>query len=200
VLRLNDAGTAWEEQPPLPETRVAGVGGYTGKELIYAGGTRKSAQTEPSDTVWALRNGAWVEIGKLQTPRQKLMAAGNGVDTLWILGGRNINTNQKYSAIDIVTADGVTKSNRVLDPPIDSAAGIYVEGSGVCLVGGQTPNGGFNNWWCEERTLARRLPALEPQRGSLAAAMIGRTVYVVGGYGKGFVGLARLEAFTFPPA
>jgi hypothetical protein len=29
--------------------------------------------------------------------------------------------------------------------------------------------------------------------------MIGRTVYVVGGYGKGFLGIARLEAFTFPP-
>jgi len=196
VLRLNDAGTGWEEQPPLPETRVAGVGGYTGKELIYAGGTRKGPQ--PADNVWALRNGAWVEIGKLQTPRQKLMAAGNGVDTIWILGGRNIQTNEKYGAIDVVNADGVTKSNRVLDPPIDSAAGIWVEGSGVCLVGGQTPNGGFSNWWCEERGLEDKLPALDPQRGGLAASMIGRTVYVVGGYGKGFVGLSRLEAYTFP--
>jgi N-acetylneuraminic acid mutarotase len=88
VLRLSADGTAWEEQPPLPETRVAGVGGYTGKEIIYAGGTRKGGAA--SDTVWALRGGTWVEIGKLHTARQKLMSAGNGVDTLWILGGRDI--------------------------------------------------------------------------------------------------------------
>ncbi len=205
VLRLSNDGTAWEEQPALPETRVAGVGGYTGKEIIYAGGSRKGGAA--SDTVWALRDGAWVEIGKLQTPRQKLMAAGNGVDTMWVLGGRDIGSGVKYSAIDVVTRDGVKRSNRVLDPPIDSAAGIYVPGSGVCLVGGQTP-GGYSDWWCEERGLSERLPALDPQRGSLAAAVIDRTVYVVGGYGKtkngtakdGFVGTSRLEAFTFPAA
>jgi hypothetical protein len=28
--------------------------------------------------------------------------------------------------------------------------------------------------------------------------MRGRTVYVVGGYGRGFNSLSRLEAFTFP--
>jgi hypothetical protein len=199
VLRLNDAGTGWEEQPALPESRVFGVAGYTGTELVFAGGTRSGAQPEPADTVWALRDNAWVEIGKLQTPRQKLVAAGNGADNLWVLGGRNVTTNEKFGTIDVIARNGVQQTRRVLEPPIDSAAGAYVEGSGVCLVGGQTPNGGFNDWWCEERGLAARLPALDPQRASLGAAMIGRTLYVVGGYGNGFFDLNRLEAITFPP-
>jgi N-acetylneuraminic acid mutarotase len=196
VLRLDGAGKAWTPQPPLPESRVNGIGGYTGAELVYAGGTKPGP--EPADTVWALRRDSWVEIGRLATPRQKAMAAGNGTDTLWIMGGRNIQTEEKFGTIDLVTTT-VAKSDRVIEPPVDSGAGVYVPNSGICVVGGQTPNGGFNDWWCWEGGLAQKLPALNPQRGGLAAAVIDRTVYVVGGYGKGFSSLSRLDTLTLPP-
>jgi len=195
VLRLDGAGKAWTPQPSLPESRVNGIGGYTGQELIYAGGTKPGPA--PADTVWALRRDAWVEIGKLATPRQKSMAASNDKDTLWIMGGRNIQTEEKFGTIDLVT-NTVSKSDRVIEPPVDSGAGVYIPDSGICVVGGQTPNGGFNDWWCWEGGLAEKLPALNPQRGGLNAAIIGRTVYVVGGYGKGFTSLSRLDTLTLP--
>jgi hypothetical protein len=46
-----------------------------------------------------------------------------------------------------------------------------------------------------------RSPAVgaRPSRAGLGAARIGSTVYVVGGYGTGFVGTNRLEVYT-PPA
>jgi N-acetylneuraminic acid mutarotase len=196
VLRLDGAQRVWTPQAPLPESRVNGVGGYTGSEIVYAGGTRPGPSA--ADTVWALRKDAWVEIGTLATPRQKAMAAGNGTDTLWIMGGRNIQTEEKFGTIDLVTSSGVSRSDRVIEPPVDSGAGVYVPDSGICVVGGQTPNGGFNDWWCWEGGLAKKLPALNPQRGGLAAAIIDRTIYVVGGYGKGFSSLSRLDTLTLP--
>jgi hypothetical protein len=197
VLRLDGKLQTWIPQPQLPESRVNGVGGFTGSEIVYAGGTRPGPSA--SDTVWALRRDAWVEIGTLSKPRQKAMAAGNGTDTLWIMGGRNIQTEEKFGTIDLITSTGVKPSDRTIDPPIDSGAGVYLPDSGICVVGGQTPNGGFNDWWCWEGGLARKLPALNPQRGGLNAAIIGRTIYVVGGYGKGFSSLSRLDTLTLPP-
>jgi hypothetical protein len=196
VLRLDGANERWVPQTPLPESRVNGVGGYTGSEIVYAGGTRPGPS--PADTVWALRQDTWVEIGALATPRQKAMAAGNGTGTLWIMGGRNIQTEEKFGTIDVITSGRVSRSDRTIDPPIDSGAGVYVPDSGICVVGGQTPNGGFNDWWCWEAGLAQKLPALNPQRGGLAAAVIDRTIYVVGGYGRGFSSLSRLDTLTVP--
>lgn len=197
VLRLDGAQRVWAPQAPLPESRVNGVGGYTGSEIVYAGGTRPGPSA--ADTVWALRKDAWVEIGALATPRQKAMAAGNGTDTLWIMGGRNIQTEEKFGTIDLVRSGRVSRSDRVIEPPIDSGAGVFVPDSGICVLGGQTPNGGFNDWWCWEGGLAQKLPALNPQRGGLAAAVIDRTIYVVGGYGRGFSSLSRLDTLTLPP-
>lgn len=196
VLKLDPDTKTWTPQPPLPESRVNGIGGYTGAEIVYAGGTRPGPSA--ADTVWALRGQSWVEIGTLSTPRQKAMAAGNGTDTLWIMGGRNIQTEEKFGAVDLIAKGGVTRSDRTIEPPVDSGAGVYIPDSGVCVVGGQTPQGGFNDWWCWEAGLARKLPALNPQRGGLAAAVIDRTIYVVGGYGKGFSSLSRLDTLTLP--
>ena len=42
---------------------MAGAGAYDGSSVIYAGGTQKGG--EPTDTVWALREGRWREIGHL---------------------------------------------------------------------------------------------------------------------------------------
>jgi actin-like ATPase involved in cell morphogenesis len=197
VLKLNATNTAWVPDVPLPEPRVAGAAAFDGANVVYAGGTRKGGA--PTDTVWALRNGAWTSIGKLAVPRQKLAAVGNNVDTVWVLGGRNQQTDTKYGTVDRIAQGRVGRPGAVtIDPPVDSSAAVRLDGIGMCLVGGESPGRTYNDWWCEQPGVAETLPKLDPQRAGMGVARIGRTVYVVGGYGKAFQGTNRVEAFTAP--
>jgi actin-like ATPase involved in cell morphogenesis len=197
VLKLNATNTAWVPDVPLPEPRVAGAAAFDGSAIVYAGGTRKGGA--PTDTVWALRNGAWRSIGKLAAPRQKLAAVGNNVDTVWVLGGRNQQTDTKFGTVDRIAQGRVAPPGRVtIDPPVDSSAAVRLDGIGMCLVGGESPGRTYNDWWCEQPGVAETLPKLDPQRAGMGLARIGQTVYVVGGYGKAFQGTNRVEAFTAP--
>jgi hypothetical protein len=197
VLKLNSTNTAWVPDVPLPEPRVAGGAAFDGSSIIYAGGTRKGGA--PTDTVWALKNGAWSSIGKLAEPRQKLAAVGNNVDTMWLLGGRDQQKDTKSATIDRIAQGKVAQAVPTkIDPPVDSSAAVRLDGIGMCLIGGESPRRTYNDWWCDQPGVAAGLPKLDPQRAGLGAARIGRTVYVVGGYGKTFQGTNRVEAFTTP--
>jgi hypothetical protein len=68
----------------------------------------------------------------------------------------------------------------------------------MCLIGGEMPGKRYNDWWCDQTGVAATLPKLDPPRAGLGSARIGKTVYVVGGYGANFQGLDRLESFTVP--
>jgi actin-like ATPase involved in cell morphogenesis len=198
VLKLNATNTAWVPDVPLPEPRVAGAAAFDGANIIYAGGTRKGGA--PTDTVWALKNGAWSSIGKLAEPRQKLAAVGNNVDTMWLLGGRDQQKDTKSATIDRIAQGrvaGVLPTR--IDPPVDSTAAVRLDGIGMCLIGGESPQRTYNDWWCDQAGVAATLPKLDPQRAGLGAARIGQTVYVVGGYGRTFQGTNRVESFTAPP-
>jgi actin-like ATPase involved in cell morphogenesis len=196
VLRLNDTQDAWVEDVPLPGTRVAGAAAFDGTGLVFGGGTR--ADGTAANEVWALRNGAWIQVGTLRHGRQKLAAVGNGVDSVLFLGGRDQQTGSKVGDIDRVSQGRLTAADTGVDPPVDSAAAVRNDRIGICLVGGQTATG-FADWWCDQPGRAARLPKLDPPRAGAGAASIGGTVYVVGGYGKAFDGTNRVEAFT-PPA
>ena len=199
VLRLNDAHTAWEAVAPLPETRVAGAAAFDGARIVFAGGTR-SDQTA-GDEVWSFDGQAWSQVGTMSHGRQKLAALSNGAGMVWILGGHDQQTGVNYDDVDVVSDGRLLPpgSATPLEPAIDSAAAVTVDGAGHCLVGGQTPTG-YNDWWCDQQGTAAALPKLDPQRAGLGAAVVGNTVYVVGGYGDGFEGTVRVEAFTAPSA
>ena len=197
VLKLNTTNTAWVADVPLPEPRVAGGAAFDGSWIIYAGGTRKGGA--PTDTVWALKNGAWSSIGKLAEPRQKLAAVSNNVDTMWLLGGRDQQEDTKSATIDRIAQGKVAGAvPTTIDPPVDSSAAVRLDGIGMCLIGGETPGRAYNDWWCDQPGVAAGLPKLDPQRAGLGAARIGKTVYVVGGYGKNFQGTERVESFSTP--
>ena len=197
VLKLNPTNTAWVPDMPLPEPRVAGAAAFDGSQIIYAGGTRKGGA--PTDTVWALKNGRWKSIGKLAEPRQKLTAVTNNVDSVWILGGRDQQNDTKSGTIDrIAQGRPAEPPSARIDPPVDSSVAVRLDGIGMCLIGGESPNKRYNDWWCDQTGVAATLPKLDPQRAGLGAARIGRTVYVVGGYGATFQGTNRLESFTAP--
>lgn len=198
VLKLNDTNTAWIEDVPLPAKRVAGAGAFDGSSVIYGGGTEKGGA--PTDTVWSLKNGRWQDVGRLAHKRQKLAAVSNNVDTVWFLGGRNQQTDSKYSDMDRVSQGKVMPLSperaTPIQPPVDSSAAVQLEGYGICLVGGEIPDRSYNDWWCEQPGAAAALPRLEPQRAGLGVARIGDTIYVVGGYGADFQGTSRVEALT----
>jgi len=197
VLKLNPAGSGWIPDKALPEPRVAGSAAFDGSHLIYAGGTGKGGAA--TDTVWSLAGGRWKSIGKLAQPRQNLTAISNNVDTVWVLGGRDAQRQTSSGAIDRIARGRVTEPPAAhVDPPVDSSTAVRLDGVGMCLIGGETPGKRFNDWWCDSAGVAATLPKLNPQRAGLGSARIGRTVYVVGGYGANFQGLSNLESFTVP--
>ena len=197
VLKLNPTNSAWIPDVSLPEPRVAGAAAYDGSHVIYAGGTRKGGA--PTDTVWSLTDGKWKSIGKLGEPRQKLTAVSNNVDTVWVLGGRDAQKDTKSSQIDRIAQGKVAEPPSArIDPPIDSSAAVRMDGVGMCLVGGEMPGKRYNDWWCDQTGVAATLPKLDPPRAGMGVARIGRTIFVVGGYGATFQGLNRVESFTVP--
>jgi hypothetical protein len=202
VLRLSDDSTEWIDDTPLPEPRAAGAGAFDGDGILYLGGTRVGGM--PSNRIFRLQDGEWKTLGKMGSARQRLTAVSNETDTVWALGGRNQLTNTKYGTIDRVAQGKVFPSTPgvtgPINPPVDSAAGVGLDRAGVCLVGGETlgPGRAFNDWWCDRPGTAARLPRLQPQRAGLGAARIGRTVYVVGGYGSTFRATKQVEAYTLP--
>ncbi len=197
VLMLAKNQSAWVRQSiPLPGARVAGAAAFDGARIIFAGGTRPDGTA--ADEVWSSTGGAWTLVGRMAHGRQKLAAASNGDGRVWIMGGHDQQTGKKYGEVDVVSEgkmDPTASAAQTIDPPIDSAAAVRVEGAGRCLVGGETPSG-FNSWWCDQPGTAAGLPPLQPARAGLGAAVIGTTVYIVGGYGDGFEGSDRVESFT----
>ena len=201
VLKLSADEKTWQQDVDLPENRVDGAASFDGTGIVFAGGSRPGGAA--SDAVFSLRDGAWKQIGKLSVPRQKLAATTNNVDTVWFLGGRRIDSDVTYGNVDQVTGNKVVPPaagrGAPIDPPTDSAAAVFVDGSGMCLVGGKSPGNVFQSWWCDQPGGAAKLPKLNPPRAGLGAARIGRTVYIVGGYSATVQGTTMVEAYT-PPA
>ena len=194
VLQLSANGQEWTKLAPLPAARVAGAATWDGRRIIYAGGTR-SDQTAGNE-IWSYENGAWSQIGQLKDGRAKIAALSNGEGQAWFLGGYDKETRTRYADMDEVLEGQVQPaSTRRLPTAIDSAAAMYIQGGGKCLLGGQTPTG-YNGWWCDNTAYARFLPPLSPVRAGIGAAILGRTIYVVGGYDDQFNGTTRVEALT----
>jgi actin-like ATPase involved in cell morphogenesis len=201
VLKLSPDQRSWVQDVDLPENRVDGAAAFDGTGIIFAGGSRPGGSA--SDAVFSLRDGKWTQIGTLSAPRQKLSAATNNVDTVWFLGGRRIDTDVTYGNIDRVTSAQLVPAapgaQAPIDPPTDSGAAVFVDGSGMCLVGGKSQGNQFQSWWCDQPRAAAKLPRLDPPRAGLGVAKIGRTVYLVGGYTAAAQGTTQVEAYT-PPA
>jgi hypothetical protein len=179
---------------------MAGAAGFDGTRILYAGGTRPDGSA--ADEIWAFQNNAWVETGRLGRARQSLSAVSDNVRGVWFLAGREPRGGMRYGDFERIAGGkpvlAAAGANPMVDPPMSSAGGVRIDGAGVCLVGGEVGPDRFNSWWCEQPGFADTLPRLDPPRAGLGAARIGRTVYVVGGYGKGFAGTSRAESYAPP--
>jgi hypothetical protein len=197
VLRLASGSREWVEAAPLPEPRGAGAAAWDGSRLVYAGGVRRDHRA--ADDVWALEGDAWRPIGKLQAPRERLTAISDGYGQVWFVAGRDPALDKQESgAVDLVQPTGVHPLGASVTP-VHAAAGVWWPDAGPCVIGGQVPDGFLTRVEClQKQGRVAELPPLGTPRAGLGAAILGRTCYLVGGYGPGSNGTNVVEAFTLP--
>ncbi len=191
VYRLDSPTGAWQRDVPLPAPRGAGAAAFDGGRIIFAGGV--AADGRAADDVWALQNGRWRALGRLQRPREKLAVASDGYGTVWLMAGRDPNDQANaFPYVDVVKAQSVKPAGEV--SPVQGPAGIWWPGAGACMVGGQSADGFSGRVDCLGR--APDAPELEPARAGLVAAAVGRTVFVAGGYYQGVHGTRDFQSLT----
>jgi CHAT domain/Kelch motif len=196
VYRLDSSTGDWvEDSRSLPQPRFAGAAAWDGERLVFAGGNPQLLPTRetPAADIWVLESDGWVPFdGELQQPREHLAAVTDEDGRIWFVGGADISSGPDgvYDIVDEVSDDSVDVGP-MIGAQLQGAAAIWTRGTGLCVFGGSTtqPNVGKN-------TVAVDLvdclgdhdpgwPMLPEPRAGAAAAVVGTTVYVVGGYGDG---------------
>jgi hypothetical protein len=195
VLRLDTDQNRWVEDTPMPDTRVAGAAAFDGTRIVFGGGTRPDGS--PGEEVWAFQNSAWSDIGKLSVGRTKLAAATDRAGAVWFVSGGDQRSGAKFGVVETVASGKITVNDSLTAPQVDGGAAIWLNGTLCTLGGGDTANA-YAGWWCQKPELTASLPDLTPRRAGLGLAVLGRTVYVAGGYGSDFGGTDRFESFTIP--
>jgi hypothetical protein len=213
---------SWEVLNRLPEERASGAVAWDGQRLVFAGGVThpdlngdgKAEKVNHAD-VWVWEGkGKWRDIGQLQRKREDLVAASDGNGRVWFLGGDDVSekhSRMPLGAVDLVEKDAITRRSDI--DPVRSSAAVWLADRGVCLFGGVTRNpgetkdSGTTKVVCVPETASpsptlRPLPPLTLPRAGLGAAVRGKTIWLVGGFGQerkdgpGRAGLAVVESLV----
>jgi hypothetical protein len=195
---------SWQRLNRLPEERAGGAVAWDGRRLVFAGGLNhrdlngdeKAENVNHADVwVWEGR-GEWRPIGQLQRPREDLVAASDGNGRVWFLGGADVrgkDSRVPFGAVDLVEKDRITPQPDI--DPVRSSSAVWIADRGVCLFGGVArtkatpPKGaGTNKVVCVPDTASpsptiRPLPPLTLPRAGMGAAVQGKTIWLVGGFG-----------------
>ncbi|MGH3877577.1 MAG: Kelch repeat-containing protein [Actinophytocola sp.] len=167
---------AWTDGPELPEPRAAGALAWDGQRLVYAGGVGPNGL---AGDVFELRDDRWRRIGVLGTPREHLAAASDGDGTTWFLAGRKGGLDTNVTDVDVVTGDRVRKAGDV-PTARGGVAGFHAPGRGGCVVGGEAPDGTFDQVECVDADgKVSTLPALDHRRHGLGAAVVDGVAYTL---------------------
>ena len=188
VYRLDSPTGTWQPVRSLPSPRGAGAAAWDGSRIVFAGGVATDHKDRAD--VWALEGDRWRKIGELQRARDKLAAATDHLSTVWFIAGRDEAAGvSAYPFVDVVHNDRVSPGGRVDAVQGSAAVGV---GSAFCMIGGQTPTGFSGRVQCEGPNPT--VPGLDPPRAGLGAAVLGPTVYVIGGYDANDQGTRTVEA------
>jgi hypothetical protein len=129
----------------------------------------------------------------LQRQREDLVAASDGNGRVWFLGGADVRGEDPrvpLGAVDLVEEDRITPLSDIA--PVRSSAAVWLADRGVCLFGGVTPTETKDSITkkvvCVPETASpsptlRPLPPLTLPRAGLGAAVGGKTIWLVGGFG-----------------
>ena len=189
---------SWQKlDPPLPDERSGGAVAWDGQRLVFAGGQSHQdlngdgnvddGETVNRADVWVWEGeGEWRRIGQLQRQREDLVAASDGNGRVWFLGGADERRRVPLGAVDLVENDRITPQPDI-DPVRSSSAG-WIADRGVCLFGGVTKDSLTTRVVCVPGTASPsstspELPPLTLPRAGMGAAVQGKTVWLVGGFG-----------------
>ena len=173
----------WKSGPDLPlPLHHEMVVTYHGELVVLGGWVPNGPQLAgtPEDKVFALRNGAWVELPHLLHPRAAGAAAVVG-DQIVVFGGQNMTGLVANTEV----FDGNTWSETPPIPtPRDHLAGTS-DGHFVYAVSGRQLSSdkdvaAFERYDPVSRTWAK-LPDVPTPRDGLAAAVVGGKLYAAGG-------------------
>jgi hypothetical protein len=187
IYRLDDPAGAWTLDGSLLAPRMSGAAAWDGERIVFAGGvasTKRGSRT-PSADVWSLERGRWGELDPLQEAREHLAAATDGNGTVWFIGGVDRPNTQVMDSVDEVRASTVTAATPIAVARQGLAA-VWTARTGPCGLGGATdplgrvPSEAVD---CPEAASGAVVPPLPAARYVLGAAVIGDSIYVVGGRG-----------------
>ena len=188
VYRLDSGAAAWFEDRPLPEGRFSGAAAWDGSRIVFGGGVELRTPRAAASDIWALRNGSWSRIGRLTTPREHLAAATDGAGTVWFLGGADVNGGRGSLSATVETIKGSTVAKVAsLPTALSGLSAVWTPEFGVCAFGGSTTQPNARTAAVATTTClgagsgAARWPDLPQARNVSSAAVVGDTVYVVGG-------------------
>jgi len=182
VESYDPATDRWATGPDLPvPLHHEAAATYKG-EVVVAGGFQAASDlySRPSDRVFALRGGAWVELPRLRRPRGAA-AAGVVGDTLYVVGGRDSGLLVEPTE----AFDGTGWQDRAPIPtPRDHLAAVS-DGKALYAVGGRflSPSATADAFerYDPVRDTWTALPALPTARGGMGAALANGRVIVAGG-------------------
>ncbi|MBJ8340223.1 protein kinase [Antrihabitans sp. YC3-6] len=184
VQGYDPAIDTWKSGPDLPLALNHPMAVAYRGELIVIGGWEPSGAdltAKTSDRVFALRNGAWVDIAKLARPR----AAGAAVvvdDKIVVVGGQ-WEDQQLSTTTEIFDGTAWRVAPGVITPREHLAA--TTDGKSVFAVGGRDLSADKNSGAMEAYDLTSEvwtsLPAMPTPRGGLGAVYVDGRIMTVGG-------------------
>jgi N-acetylneuraminic acid mutarotase len=186
----------WKAGPDLPIPLHHAMAVVYRGELVVLGGWQPQAsnlQAITSDRVFALRQGNWVELPKLNRPRAAGAAAVVG-DKIVVVGGQ---ANGELIAATSVFDGRRWRDGANIPTPREHLAAAS-DGTALFAVGGRLLSADKNVAALERYDVAtnrwQQLPAMPSARGGLGAAVVdGRLVAVGGEHPTGVFG--NVEAF-----
>ena len=196
-LDPGDPDGTWIEETRLPEPRFAGAAAWDGHRLVFAGGAREVARQgrAAAADIWTLQSGTWEPIEELQEAREKLVAAAKDDGTIWFGGGADVGRGlMVVDNVDVLSGDTVSDDSAIT--PVQGAAAVWTPETGVCVFGGSTtlPNDNPSKVKLVDCLAGSEpdpnWPDLPEARYGTGAAVIGDTVYVVGGAADPVLALA----------
>ena len=136
----------------------------------------------------ALQGETWKPVAELQEPREHLSAVTNADGTIWFLGGADVGGSGEVvdNNVDVLNSDDTVSDDTAITP-VQGAAAIWTAETGICIFGGSTtlPNADRSPVNLVDCLVGSEpdpeWPDLPQARSGAGAAVVGDTVYVVGG-------------------
>jgi hypothetical protein len=196
VWRLDPGAEAWVADEPLPEARGAGAAAWDGSRIVYAGGVGPGGV---SGAVFALEDGEWSQVARLDKPREHLAATSDGEGSVFVVGGRVGGLDGNLATADLVEGSSATA---IGDLPTrrGGVAAFWWPTLGACLVGGESPGGTNAQVECiDVDGDVSVLPGLGRPRHGLGATVVDGTAYVMlGGNQPGLFVSPTVESLGLP--